>query len=111
MRKDFDNQQLSEQGFPYCPDCGGTLSWNGDFQASELGYVPEDTPLEDDPVINSLTCANEDCQKTFDIMFENGAYHLLCVSKMSEGDDEPEIEFTEFAIERFPVLKEELNIK
>lgn len=41
--KEF-TEGLSDQGFPYCPECGAKLMWSNDFMASELGYLREDIP-------------------------------------------------------------------
>lgn len=50
---------LSENGWPTCPKCGGILHWNADFMASELGQTDKDD-TENNDVVSCLTCPNCD---------------------------------------------------
>lgn len=67
--------KINENGFPFCPKCGGNLYWNADFMASELGLIDDDDTANDD-VVNCLHCP--DCDRDF--------YHI-CKESGSEFID------------------------
>lgn len=49
---------VSDTGMPICPVCGKPLLFVGHYMTSEVRYLPEDTPLEEDKVISAYSCDN-----------------------------------------------------
>lgn len=68
---------LSDQGFPFCPACGGVLYWDDDRTKSERGMVAEDDPHAGETV-NMLHCA--DCEREYDLFYTDEGPELIDVS-------------------------------
>jgi len=71
--KHTDSKDLSNQGFPYCPHCGGVLYWDGENDLDEMVDIE---PGEPNPIITHIHCSG--CNEDFDVTSNNdGGYDFV----------------------------------
>ena len=66
--------ELSEQGFPFCPVCGGVLFFDDQQMLNEFKFGEPD-----DKIVTFLHCA--DCERGYEtINTEEGGYEFIDIS-------------------------------
>ncbi len=67
--------ELSEQGFPFCPVCGGVLFYDDQQMLNELN--PEES---EEKVVTYLHCA--DCERDYEVVnTDDGGYEFIDISR------------------------------
>lgn len=67
--------ELSEQGFPFCPVCGGVLFYDDKQVLNE-----STAEVSEDNVITHLYCA--DCERYYEVVYtDNGDYKFIDISR------------------------------
>lgn len=67
--------ELSEQGFPFCPVCGGVLFYDDQHMLNE--FKPDES---DEKVVTYLHCA--DCERDYEVVnTDDGGYEFIDISR------------------------------
>jgi len=74
--KNFNGKDISHNGFPHCPKCGGTICWENDYNAEDLMY-------NNDGIVSVFRCSH--CGLVSEMLVEDDGYKLL----MTQGKGKP----------------------